>query len=78
MIVVASDSRKSFDSIDKWSNLIRNAEDKRKRTIYLLLVNKNEEDESKMVVTEADVKEKSLQSGFGGAITISNKAMTQS
>ena len=31
-----------------------------------------------MVVTEAMVAEKSLQSGFAGAIMISNKAMTQS
>ena len=54
MIAVASDSRESFDSIDKWSNMIRTADEK-ERPIFLLLVNKNEEDESKMFVTKADV-----------------------
>ena len=48
-----------------------------KRPICLLLVNKNEDDESQMLVTEAMLIEKSMQSGFEGAITISNKAMTQ-
>ena len=77
MIVVESNSRESFESIDKWANKIRNADEK-KRLICLLLVNKNEEDESKMLVTEAMVTEKSLQSCFAGAVMISNKAMTQS
>ena len=77
MIVAASDSRESFDSIDKWSNMIRTADEK-ERPICLLLVNFNEEDESKMAVTEAMIKKKCLQSGFEAAIKISNKAMTQS
>ena len=76
MIVVASNSRESFESIDKWADKIRNVHEK-KRPICLLLVNKNEEDESKMLVTEAMVTEKNLQSGFAGAIMISNKDMTQ-
>ena len=55
MIAVASDSRRSFDSIDSWTDLIRSADEK-ERPICLLLVDKNEEDESKKVVTEADIK----------------------
>ena len=80
MIVVASDARESFDSIDKWARQIRNA-DQKIRPTCLLLVNKNEGDEmdkSKMLVTEEMVTKKSKQSGFEGAIMISNKAMTQS
>ena len=77
MIVVASDSRESFDSVDHWATNIKAHQDYKEKPICLVLINKNENDESKMLVTEADVKQKSLQSGFVGAVTISNKTMTQ-
>lgn len=75
MIVVASDCKETFDSVDKWATKIKEHEEYKGQPICLVLINKNEGNESMMIVTEAMVKEKSSQSGFTGAITISNKAM---
>ena len=72
MIVVASDSLESFQSIDKWQELIR--KDNPRVPISLVLVNKNEY-ESEMTVTEAMVKKKSKESNFEGAIGVNASAL---
>ena len=42
MIVISSDSKSSFDSIDYWKDLILSDEKNKDRPIFLVLVDKNQ------------------------------------
>ena len=74
MIMVSSDSKKSFESINKWTQLIR--KDFAKEPVYLVL---NVKDTGGAVeVNEPMLQENCFQSsdGITGLIVINNKGMS--
>ena len=71
IIVVASDSRASFDNIDEWRDYIRDNGTKHE-PLSLLLVQKSDSDQE---VTEAMVREKSQDGHYEGYAVINNDRM---
>ena len=74
MIVVASDDGESFQSIDKWKDLIRS--DNQLAPINLVFIQKTLEESSESIVSEAMILKKCQGSDFEGATTVSNKDMS--
>ena len=73
MIVVSSDSRDSFDSIDFWKDLIR--QDNPLKPISLVLIQKSDPEDRNNQVTEAMIEEKSKESDFEEYFCVNNKDM---
>ena len=72
MIVTASDSQESFDSINQWLDLYRKT--RATAPIYLVLVTKSQ-DASEHIVTETMLQQKCEEENFAGVITLNNKDM---
>ena len=73
IIVVSSDSRESFASIEEWKDLIRKSNPL--SSISLALIQKSDSDYANDQVTEAMMIEKSKETDYEGFITLSNKNM---
>ena len=74
MIVVASDSRSSFDSIDAWKAQIRKTN--KIVPIFLALVQK-EQSEGEQLVTQEMLQEKCSEDDFEEVIILNNKDMAK-
>ena len=72
MIVVASDSRSSFDSIDAWKAQIRKTN--KIEPIFLALVQK-EQSEREQLVTQEMLQEKCSEDDFDEVIVLNNNEM---